>query len=49
MEYIPGQTLETLLPSLKFAEKTKVCKLIQDGFTQLHGIPSQGYFAALAR
>ncbi|KAJ5958230.1 kinase-like domain-containing protein [Penicillium vulpinum] len=49
MEYIPGQSLAKLLPSLQPAEKTKICKLLKDTFTRLREIPSQGYLGALNR
>ncbi|KAJ5165449.1 kinase-like domain-containing protein [Penicillium coprophilum] len=42
MEYIPGQTLKKLLPSLELTKKTKICNLLKDAFAKLREMPSQG-------
>lgn len=47
MEYVPGDTLEKLLPSLNPTEKATICKLIKDAITELRSIPAADYFGML--
>lgn len=49
MEYIPGDTLQKLLPSLNLVEKARISKLVKDAITELRSIPSPGYFGMLNR
>ncbi|CAK39990.1 uncharacterized protein An08g07430 [Aspergillus niger] len=42
MDHVPGDTLESLLPSLNPSEKATICKLIKDAMSKLRSIPSPG-------
>lgn len=47
MEYVPGDTLEKLLPSVSPAEKAAICNSIKDAITELRSIPAPDYFGML--
>ncbi|PWY90303.1 kinase-like protein [Aspergillus sclerotioniger CBS 115572] len=49
MQYLPGDTLQTILPSLELAEKSIICKLIKNAITELRSIPPPDYFGMLNR
>ncbi|KAE8375287.1 kinase-like protein [Aspergillus bertholletiae] len=49
MEYLPGDTLQKLLPSLNPVEKAKISNLIKDAITELRGIPPSNYLGMLNR
>jgi aminoglycoside phosphotransferase (APT) family kinase protein len=49
MEYLPGDTLEKLLPSLNSVEKATISNLIKDAITELRSIPPPDYFGMLNR
>ncbi|OJJ29932.1 hypothetical protein ASPWEDRAFT_165703 [Aspergillus wentii DTO 134E9] len=42
MQYLPGDTLQKLLPSLKPVEKATICNLIKDAITELRMLWSEG-------
>lgn len=49
MQYLPGDTIQELLPSIEPVEKTTVCKLIKGAIIELRSIPPPGYFGMLNR
>lgn len=49
MEYVPGDTLQKLLPSLTGPEKTTICKLVRDAINELRRIPPPDYLGTLNR
>ncbi|EAW17177.1 uncharacterized protein NFIA_005390 [Aspergillus fischeri NRRL 181] len=49
MEYLPGDTLEKLLPSLNSAEKATISNLIKAAITELRSIPPPDYLGMLNR
>lgn len=49
MEYLPGDTLQKLLPSLNPVEKATISNLIKDAITELRSIPPPDYFGMLNR
>ncbi|OJJ73478.1 hypothetical protein ASPBRDRAFT_41164 [Aspergillus brasiliensis CBS 101740] len=49
LDHVPGDTLESLLPSLDPNEKATICKLIKDAIFKLRSIPSPDYFGMLNR
>ncbi|GKZ33833.1 hypothetical protein AbraIFM66950_003917 [Aspergillus brasiliensis] len=49
MDHVPGDTPESLLPSLDPNEKATICKLIKDAICKLRSIPSPDYFGMLNR
>lgn len=49
MEYVSGNTLQKLLPSLNPVEKARISKLVGDAITELRSIPPPGYFGMLNR
>ncbi|KAJ9302696.1 hypothetical protein DTO271G3_70 [Paecilomyces variotii] len=49
MEYVPGDTLEELLPSLNPAEKATISNLVKDAMTELRSIPPPNYLGMLNR
>ena len=40
MEYLPGDTIRKLLPSLSPAEKATISSLVRDAITELRSIPA---------
>ena len=49
MDYIPGNDLQKLLPSLTPSEKSIICRLIRDSINQLREIPAPGYLGTVDR
>ena len=49
MEYVRGDNLQKLLPSLTPTEKVIICKLVKDAIIELRKIPSPGYLGTLNR
>ena len=49
MQYLPGDTLQKILPSLAPPEKAIICKMIKDAITELRSIPPSDYFGMLNR
>ncbi|KAF7590395.1 hypothetical protein BBP40_002896 [Aspergillus hancockii] len=49
MEYLPGQTLEKILPSLNLVEKATISNSIRDAVSALRSIPPPNYFGMLNR
>ncbi|OGM42618.1 hypothetical protein ABOM_009584 [Aspergillus bombycis] len=49
MQYLHGDTLQKLLPSLTQAEKAAICNSIKNAITELRSIPPPGYFGMLNR
>ncbi|GAD98892.1 conserved hypothetical protein [Paecilomyces variotii No. 5] len=49
MEYIPGDTLHKILPSLNQVEKAMICSLVKAAITELRSIPPPDYFGMLNR
>ncbi|KAL4989673.1 kinase-like protein [Aspergillus falconensis] len=47
MEYLPGDTLQKLLPSLNQVEKAAISSLVKDAITELRSIPAPDYFGML--
>lgn len=47
MDYIPGDNLQTLLPSLTSTEKDIIGKMMRDAITELREIPSEGYLGTM--
>ncbi|KAE8407004.1 hypothetical protein BDV37DRAFT_241686 [Aspergillus pseudonomiae] len=47
MQYIHGDTLQELLPSLNQAEKAAICNSIKNAITELRSIPPPGYLGML--
>lgn len=47
MEYVPGNNLQDLLPSLTPAEKRIICTLVRDAMIELRNIPPPGYLGTL--
>lgn len=47
MEYIPGDILQKLLPSLTHAQKTVICGLIRDAMVETRNIPPPDYLGTL--
>ena len=49
MDYIPGDDLQKLLPSLTPSEKAVICRLIRDSIVKLRKIPAPDYLGTLNR
>ncbi|KAL4935219.1 hypothetical protein BDV06DRAFT_229026 [Aspergillus oleicola] len=49
MQYLHGDILQQLVPSLNLGEKVTICNLIKDAITELRSIPPPGYFGMLNR
>ncbi|KAI9035256.1 uncharacterized protein KD926_004225 [Aspergillus affinis] len=49
MQYIQGDTLQKLLPSLSKSEKVTICNLLKDSIVELRSIPPLDYFGMLNR
>ncbi|KAH8434257.1 phosphotransferase family protein [Aspergillus melleus] len=49
MQYIPGDTLQSLLPSLSKTEKATICSLVKAAVAELRSIPPPDYFGMLNR
>lgn len=49
MEYVRGDNLQELLPSLTPTEKAIICKLVKDAIIELRKIPPPGYLGTLNR
>lgn len=49
MRYIPGDTLQTLMPSLNQLDKTAICNLIKDAIVELRSVPPPDYLGMLNR
>ncbi|KAL2843914.1 hypothetical protein BJY01DRAFT_248377 [Aspergillus pseudoustus] len=49
MDYISGDTLQTLLPSLSVAEKDEISTLVKEAFTEMRSIPPPDYLGILNR
>ena len=49
MQYLHGNTLQKLLPTLKQVEKAAICNLIKDAMMKLRSIPPQDYLGMLNR
>lgn len=49
MEYIAGNSLQELLPSLTPAEKAVICSLVREAVVALRSIPAPGYLGTLNR
>ncbi|KAE8333369.1 kinase-like domain-containing protein [Aspergillus sergii] len=47
MEYIPGDNLQTLLPSLTPRDKANICQLIRTAIIDLRSIPPPEYLGGL--
>ncbi|PIG80596.1 hypothetical protein AARAC_012067 [Aspergillus arachidicola] len=47
MQYVHGDTLQKLLPSLKKSEKATICNLIKDTMAELRSIPPPDYLGML--
>lgn len=49
MDFVPGQTLESLLPSLTRKERDDVARLIKNAIDKLRDIPEPGYLGSVGR
>ncbi|OGM42143.1 hypothetical protein ABOM_009160 [Aspergillus bombycis] len=49
MEYVHGDNLQKLLPSLTPSQKTIICKLVKDAMIDLRNIPPPDYLGTLNR
>ena len=49
MEYVSGDNLQKLLPSLTSVEKAIICKRVRDAITELRKIPPPDYLGTLNR
>lgn len=49
MDYIPGDDLQKLLPSLTPSEKTVICRLVRNAIVELRKIPAPDYLGTLNR
>jgi aminoglycoside phosphotransferase (APT) family kinase protein len=49
MDFIPGQTLEQMLPTLTEGEKAEITEQIKETLTDLRKIPNQGYIGGVGR
>jgi hypothetical protein len=47
MDFVPGETLENLLPSLQQGEKDDIAQLIKDALAKLHDVPEPGYLGSV--
>jgi hypothetical protein len=49
IDFVQGQTLEDLLPSLTQTEKDDIAQLIKTAIDKLHAIPEPGYLGSVGR
>lgn len=49
MEYVAGNNLQVLLPSLTATQKEAICMLVRDAIIELRNIPPPSYFGTLNR
>jgi hypothetical protein len=48
MDFVPGETLEKLLPSLTADEKVKIAGLFKDAMDELRQLPDPGYLGSVS-